>query len=804
MFASIRLPKKSRRGEDTKKWFLLATIVALLLQAGCNNESGITEISNVPKIEFTDPAGDATDIAVDVSIVATFNNEMDPSTITDSSFTLRRDTAFVTGTISYTDSSAIFKPVKNLEFESNYTATITSDVQSLSGDAMDDQYEWNFTTVDKPEENDTTPPRITATTPDNEAEEVSINSAVIATFNEAMNESTINTTTFSLRSGSTPISGSVTYSDNQATFSPSNSLEFNNTYTATITTSATDTAGNSLTEDYSWSFTTGDQPDNTAPRITDTDPSDNEQDISVSSTISVDFNEAINTSSISSSTFIVEGDTRVSGAFSFSENNESVTFTPSGNLSFETTYTARVTTGVEDLAGNNLENNFSWSFTTGAEPDTEPPRIESRDPDDGARNVSIETDITVTFSEAITASNPGNAFSLSLGGSTVSGDVDISGSTITFTPSSNLDYESSYTAKVTTDVQDLAGNSLQNEAEWSFETEEEPDLTSPEILSVNPTNNEENVSIDTEISATFDEPLNDATVNDSNFYLELDGDRVSGSVSRSGDTIIFSPSNDLDYESTYTATISTGIQDMAGNSLEDSEVWSFTTEEAPDDTPPSVSSTSPVGGSDNVTIETNISVTFNESITASDPDDTIEISPSVDGSADISGNTITFTPSDNLAYETTYTLKVTTAVEDLAGNSLEEDFEWEFTTEEEPDNTAPEVSSISPTDGATDVPITIDEITVSFNEDMNSDTFDKDTFLLIQDGDEIDGDVPSFVGNTARFIPNDDLEYSTSYTAIVSGDVEDLAGNSLGSDFEWSFTTEAEPDSDDDNGDDDD
>ncbi len=72
--------------------------------------------------------------------------------ITDSSFTLRGDTAFVTGTISYTDSSAIFTPANNLEFESTYTATITSDVQSLSGDAMDDHYEWNFTTVDESEE----------------------------------------------------------------------------------------------------------------------------------------------------------------------------------------------------------------------------------------------------------------------------------------------------------------------------------------------------------------------------------------------------------------------------------------------------------------------------------------------------------------------------------------------------------------------------------------------------------------------------------------------------------------------------
>ena len=52
----------------------------------------------------------------------------------------------------------------------------------------------------------------------------------------------------------------MTYSDTTATFTPTTALDYNKTYTATITTGAKDLLGNALEDDYSWSFTTQSEP----------------------------------------------------------------------------------------------------------------------------------------------------------------------------------------------------------------------------------------------------------------------------------------------------------------------------------------------------------------------------------------------------------------------------------------------------------------------------------------------------------------------------------------------------------------
>ena len=100
-------------------------------------------------------------------------------------------------------------------------------------------------------------PIVISTSPVNNATGVSINTIISALFNEAMNASTINTTTFTLKQGTTAVAGIVTYADSTASFSPTNYLAVNTVYTATITTGVKDPAGNAPLNDYVWSFTTG-------------------------------------------------------------------------------------------------------------------------------------------------------------------------------------------------------------------------------------------------------------------------------------------------------------------------------------------------------------------------------------------------------------------------------------------------------------------------------------------------------------------------------------------------------------------
>ena len=125
-------------------------------------------------------------------------------------------------------------------------------------DSDDDNYP-----LTEPFENydiDTTPPTVSGITPEDSATNVEINTVITAAFNEAMDNSTITTDSFTL-SGSA-VSGTITYDPAAyiATFTPSANLEYNHQYTATLSTAITDEAGNPLSEAYSWSFTTESAP----------------------------------------------------------------------------------------------------------------------------------------------------------------------------------------------------------------------------------------------------------------------------------------------------------------------------------------------------------------------------------------------------------------------------------------------------------------------------------------------------------------------------------------------------------------
>lgn len=102
-----------------------------------------------------------------------------------------------------------------------------------------------------------TSPSVLSTNPVNTATNVAVNTTITASFNLAMVASTINTTTFTLMQGATPITGAVNYSLGVATFTPASILAHNTTYTATIMASVQNLNGNALGTNYTWSFTTG-------------------------------------------------------------------------------------------------------------------------------------------------------------------------------------------------------------------------------------------------------------------------------------------------------------------------------------------------------------------------------------------------------------------------------------------------------------------------------------------------------------------------------------------------------------------
>jgi hypothetical protein len=100
--------------------------------------------------------------------------------------------------------------------------------------------------------------------------------------------------------------------------------------------------------------------------------------------------------------------------------------------------------------------------------DTTPPQVTSTVPADGASDVPTGVSLTVTFNEAI---QPGSgSFTLTGPGNTpVAGSVAYTSSGITFTPSSELAPNTTYTATVS-GVLDLGGNAMSAPVQWSFTT----------------------------------------------------------------------------------------------------------------------------------------------------------------------------------------------------------------------------------------------------------------------------------------------------------------------------------------------
>jgi hypothetical protein len=150
--------------------------------------------------------------------------------------------------------TASFTPGSNLTASTVYTATLTSNVKSSAGTALAADYVWSFTSGTAA---DTVVPVVSSSSPADVATDVALNGSLSVNFSEALDPATVNTTTFTLSAGATPVAGKVSYSSNVATFTPTGNLTASTVYTATLTTAITDLAGNPLGANIVWNFTTG-------------------------------------------------------------------------------------------------------------------------------------------------------------------------------------------------------------------------------------------------------------------------------------------------------------------------------------------------------------------------------------------------------------------------------------------------------------------------------------------------------------------------------------------------------------------
>ena len=244
------------KNKYTGRILWLAALLLATLMSGCSSSSS-SGGGTVPTVTETGPADTATSVALNSKVVATFSEAMNATTIDTTSFTvIGAGEPALTGTVSLdaTTNTASFTPGSNLTASTVYTATLTSQVKSSAGSALGADYVWSFTSGTT---EDAVVPAVSSSSPADVATDVALNGSLNVKFSEALDPATVNTTTFTLSAGATPVAGSVSYNNKVATFTPTSNLAASTVYTATLTTGITDLAGNPLAANVVWSFTTG-------------------------------------------------------------------------------------------------------------------------------------------------------------------------------------------------------------------------------------------------------------------------------------------------------------------------------------------------------------------------------------------------------------------------------------------------------------------------------------------------------------------------------------------------------------------
>ena len=353
---------------------------------------------------------------------------------------------------------------------------------------------------------------------------------------------------------------------------------------------------------------------------------------------------------------------------------------------------------------------------------------------------------------------------------------------------------------------------------------------SPTVTAVAPTNNSTGVPTNLRsITAGFSEPITPLTgaatftvtcaapCSNPAGTLVLDATGTNA-------TFLVSAGTTLAVSTRYTVTITGAKSAATGLSLVNPFVWNFTTGASADTTRPKVTLTVPAtaitGTTTGVPVNTAISAVFTKEMspnTLNAASFTVTCaapcsSPAGVVSYAVGSETVVFTPAAALAAGTTYTVTVSAATTDLAGNGLagnqapqpaSSDYMWTFTTAA----TAPAAPSniavllVNPSSGAASV-CANSSINATFSLPagvrMDPAKVNAASFIVTGPGSTpvIAGSVTldAATGTIATFKPLAPLSSGVSYTATIKGGVNGVAtvtapSNVLASDFAWVFTT---------------
>lgn len=283
-------------------------------------------------------------------------------------------------------------------------------------------------------------------------------------------------------------------------------------------------------------------------KITSYYPGSYSQQIDPKTSITIQFDEVLNSAKISNNNFYLASKSggkiqKVKGRTDV--NGNQLNFYPSQPLSANTEYQVVLLGSITSLDGNIMGQSYAWSFTTRSATAAlsnipiKYLKVSSVFPSVNAKNIRVDSVIKVFFDNQLDqkAANQ-QSISLKTKGKPVKGQIEKSDKGLIFKPLSGLIHSQEYEVILSNPVKDIDGNQLKSGARWTFKTRQKIDYPAnddPNILIFSPSH--DTVSYTQEKTGTLKISI---TAFEKILHIDINGEKID-----------HTPNSKIDFEIPY-------------------------------------------------------------------------------------------------------------------------------------------------------------------------------------------------------------------------------------------------------------
>lgn len=410
-------------------------------------------------------------------------------------------------------------------------------------------------------------------------------------------------------------------------------------------------------------------PEPAPPVLADRYPVDGEL-IATDDSIDLYFDQPMDQASVEAA-FAIEPE--VDGALTWIDRG-TLRFTPDAAFELASRYTVSVSETARSAAGLALETPINFNADTVGFLE-----ITQVLPEDGSYDVDVLAPVTVMFNRPVVPlgldmlDNADLPTPITLDPPVAGQGRWINTSIYQFVPAEPLQGGTAYFAEVAPGLADVDGGLLTEGATWSFIT------ASPQVTETLPYDGEPDMSRRTTVRVAFNQPMNQASVENALDVTTSTGTPISGSYewNERSTYVEFTPAGLLPYDTRVIVRLASTASTVAGNStIGEPVTWSFSTVGLP-----AVQATDPFNGANDVDPRDSVYVYYQSLMDEDSFDDQISVEPepgglrwyvrSYDGALRLEGD---------FEARTTYTVTIGADVTDVYGTPVGEETTFTWTT----------------------------------------------------------------------------------------------------------------------------